>query len=103
MSWLQKLHETYDACCGKEPDGSAPLMPISHTTQRAHIEIVLDGKGRFRRARVLDKNSGTTLVPCTEESCGRSGKKPAAHPLCDKLQYVATDYVAHGGEVTSGF
>lgn len=103
MSWLQKLYETYEACYGHEPDGSTRLMPISHTTQRAHIEIVLDGEGRFRRARVLDKDSGTTLVPCTEESGGRSGKKPAAHPLCDKLQYVAADYVAHGGEATSGF
>ena len=75
MSWLPKLLATYDACKGKEPEGSAPLMPICHSTQNAQIEIVLDGAGRFRRASVLEKVQGVTLIPCTEASGGRSGKK----------------------------
>lgn len=103
MSWLHKLYETYEACKGREPPGSAPLMPIGHTTQQAHVEIVLDAAGRFRRASVLDKGTATTLIPCTEESGGRSGSKPVNHPLCDKLQYVAGDFGRFGGEVTSGF
>lgn len=103
MSWLQKLHDTYDACEGREPPGAAPLMPIGHTTQQAQVEIVLDATGRFRRASVLEKGSATTLIPCTEESGGRSGSKPVNHPLCDKLQYVAGDFGRFGGEVTSGF
>ena len=103
MSWLQKLYETYEACKGHEPEGSQRLMPISHTTQQAHLEIVLDGAGNFRRASVLDKSVSTTMIPCTEGSGGRAGSKPVNHPLCDKLQYVAADYAEFGGEVTSGY
>jgi CRISPR-associated protein Csd1 len=103
MSWLQKLYETYESRKGREPEGSQALMPIAHTTQQAHVEIVLDGKGDFRRASVLDKSASTTLIPCTEESGGRAGSKPANHPLCDKLQYLARDFAKFGGDVTSGF
>lgn len=103
MSWLQRLHETYQACYGHEPDGSSLLMPIAHTTQQVHVEIVLDAAGNFRRASVLEKDRSTTLIPCTESSGGRAGSKPTSHPLCDKLQYVAADYLIYGGEVTSGF
>lgn len=103
MSWVQKLYETYESCKGHEPESSQALMPIGHTTQQAHVEIVLDGEGNFRRASVLDKSESTTLIPCTEESGGRAGSKPVNHPLCDKLQYLARDYATFGGEVTSGF
>lgn len=103
MSWIQKLHETYEQCAGHEPEGFEPLMPICHSTQQAQIEIVLDANGCFKRAAVIEKSQGTTLIPCTEGSAGRAGSKPVNHPLCDKLQYVAKDFVAFGGEVTSGF
>jgi CRISPR-associated protein Csd1 len=102
MSWLQRLYETYEACKGHEPAGE-PLMPIGHTTQQAHIEVVLDNDGQFLRGAVIDKVDSTTLIPCTEESGGRAGRKPVNHPLSDKLQYIAGDYVQFGGEVTSGF
>ena len=46
MAWIEKLHATYEACKGREPPGTAPLMPISHTPQQAHIEIAIDGQGR---------------------------------------------------------
>ena len=103
MSWIQKLHETYELCAGLPLFSSNPLLPISHTTQQAHIEIVIDGSGNFRRASVVSKEDQTTLIPCTEESGGRAGSKPKNHPLCDKLQYVAGDYRELGGEVTVGF
>jgi CRISPR-associated protein Csd1 len=103
MSWIQKLHETYERCARAPQFASNPPLPISHTTQQAHLEIVIDGHGRFRRASVVPRELCTTIVPCTEESGGRSGKKPVNHPLCDKLQYVAGDFVELGGEVTSGF
>jgi CRISPR-associated protein Csd1 len=104
VSWMQKLYETYERCAGREPEGLDALMPICHTTQQAQIEIVLDASGSFRRASVLsDKNEGNTMIPCTEESGGRAGSKPVNHPLCDKLQYIAGDYLRYGGEVTSGF
>lgn len=99
---MQKLYETYEACEGQALAGK-PLAPIAHTTQQAHVEVVLDGDGNFLRASVLDKADSTTLIPCTEESGGRAGSKPTNHPLSDKLQYLAGDYATFGGEVTSGF
>lgn len=96
MNWIERLYQTYERC-------ATALPPIGHITQQAHIEIVIDDKGNFRRANVVSKEESTTLVPCTEGSSGRTGKKPVNHPLCDKLQYVAGDFVDFGGEVTSGF
>lgn len=103
MSWIQRLYETYERCADAPQFVSTPLPPIGHTTQQAHIEIVIDELGHFRRASVVSKEDSTTLVPCTEQSGGRSGRKPVNHPLCDKLQYVARDFLELGGEVTSGF
>ncbi len=108
MSWIQKLYETYNNCqsnigySGEE--GIRPLLPICHSTTRAHIEIVISNDGSFRRANVVfDRNEMTTIIPCTEGSASRAGSKPENHPLCDKLQYVAGDFVKYGGTVTSGF
>jgi CRISPR-associated protein Csd1 len=103
MSWIRQLHETYGRCIGNEPEGAEPLMPICHTTQQAQIEVVVDEHGVFKRASVLDKGMGTTMIPCTEASGGRAGAKPVNHPFADKLQYIAGDFLNYGGEVTSGF
>lgn len=104
MGWIQKLYETYENCqeaIGAETDeNKVPLLPICHTTQKAHIEIIIDGKGNFKRARVLPKEKSRTIIPCTESSAGRtSGESP--HPLCDKLQYIADDYKKYGGNKDS--
>jgi CRISPR-associated protein Csd1 len=105
MSWLEKLSQTYDNCTGRmdAPDQADPLLPICHTTQNAHIEVVIDITGTFRRARVLVRGDDKTIIPCTEASGGRAGSKPTSHPLCDKLQYLAGDFLQYGGDVTSGF
>lgn len=100
MSWIQKLYETYEECKGREPPGAAPLMPISHTPQQAHIEITLDADGNFKAAGIVQKEE--TVVPATESSAGRT-RRPAPHPLCDKVQYCAADYVEHGGGKPSVF
>jgi CRISPR-associated protein Csd1 len=98
MSWMATLYETYEK--GLTLDQSSRpfeerLMPVSHTLQNAHINIVLDESGNFRRAAVLDKTQ--IILPATEESAGRtSGEAP--HPLADKIQYVAKDYAEYGGE-----
>lgn len=101
MSWIQKLYETYNNCqtlVGEvSTDNEVPLLPICHTTQKAQVEIVIDGNGNFVRARVISKEDARTIIPCTESSGGRtSGEAP--HPLCDKLQYVAMDYAKYGGK-----
>lgn len=100
MSWIHKLHETYENCqsvIGKIRDEKEiPLLPICHTTQKAQIEIVIDQNGNFRRATVVPKDEARTIIPCAESSGGRtSGEAP--HPLCDKLQYLAKDYLKYGG------
>jgi len=105
MSWIQKLYETYEQCAGRADlsNTGSSLEPICHTSQQAHIEVSIDDKGGFLRANVVPKGQGVTLVPCTEASAGRAGSKPVNHPLCDKLQYLAGDFLKFGGVVTSGF
>jgi len=105
MNWIQSLYETYENCQhmigvieeDKEGKEQVPLLPICHTTQKAQIEITLDAKGNFRRARIVGKDEARTIIPCTEKSAGRTSGE-AAHPLCDKLQYLAADYKKFGGE-----
>jgi CRISPR-associated protein Csd1 len=101
MNWIQSLYETYEKCQNMigvvGDENQVPLLPICHTTQKAQIEIMLDAKGNFRRARVVDKDEARTIIPCTEKSAGRTSGE-AAHPLCDKLQYLAADYKKYGGE-----
>ena len=101
MSWMQKLYETYEACAEKEQFSNEPLMPISHTKQQIHVEITINGVGDFKGARLLQKEE--TLIPATEASAGRSGKKVAPHPLCDKIQYCGKDYPDFGGKKASCF
>ncbi len=97
LSWIQKLYETYENCRNEvgivgSDEEKTPLLPIAHSTQNAQIEVIIKGDGSFLRAKVLEKDEGTTIIPVTEDSATRSGTKPPPHPLCDKLQYVAGDY-----------
>ena len=105
MNWIENLYRTYENCAASvgAPNEIDPLLPLSHTTQNAQIEVTLDGNAHFLRARVLPKKEQRTVVPCTESSGGRSGSKPTCHPLCDKLQYLAGDFFEYRGTVTSGF
>lgn len=100
MTWLKKLYDTYERAKGLDLDAEEALMPISHTLQNAHINITLDGAGNFKRAKVLEKTQ--IVLPATESSAGRSSGE-APHPLADKLQYVAKDYAAFGGEKKNYF
>ncbi len=94
MSWITQLYETYEQC-EKVPEfinlkAKTPLIPIYHTTQRAQVEVVINGEGKFLRASVINKDDQPTIIPCTEDSDARSSG-PVAHPLCDYLKYVAGD------------
>ncbi|MGB5686944.1 MAG: type I-C CRISPR-associated protein Cas8c/Csd1, partial [Candidatus Electrothrix sp.] len=97
MSWLAQLHTTYEQGLALD-QSSVPfekrLMPISHTLQNAHIHIVIDAQGNFKRAAVLEKTQ--VVLPATEKSAGRSSGE-APHPLADKIQYIAKDYAEYGG------
>ncbi len=97
MSWIRKLYETYNACTGNEniPDIS-DLCPVGYSVQNAHVEVILDDKGNFKRASLVQKeNNPKTLIPVTESSAGRTSGEDA-HPLCDSLQYCAGDYEDYG-------
>lgn len=103
MSWLMTLYETYEKNQSLTERRDNPLLPICHTTQQAHLEVVISAEGDFLRASVVPRDDSVTVIPCTEKSDSRSGIKPINHPLCDKLQYLAGDFVDYGGVVTKGF
>ncbi len=100
MSWMAKLYDTYETGMGLDLPDKNKLMPISHTLQNAHINIVIDINGCFKRAEVLEKTQ--VVLPATEKSAGRSSGE-APHPLADKLQYIAKDYPEYGGRKKSYF
>ncbi|WMJ09093.1 type I-C CRISPR-associated protein Cas8c/Csd1 [Nitrosomonas sp. sh817] len=91
MSWIQKLYETYDKCKDAPQFENNPLPPIGHIAQQAHIEIVVDADGNFRRASVVNKE--ITVIPATEKSSTARTSAIVPHPLCDHVKYCAGDYV----------
>lgn len=106
MSWLLNLYETYNSNLDlvgiiekKHNEQEYTLLPVSHTTQNAHIQVDITEDGQFHSATVIDKSDASTLIPCTEDSASRAGAKIAPYPLHDKLSYVAGDYAAYGGEI----
>ncbi|HHY65558.1 MAG TPA: type I-C CRISPR-associated protein Cas8c/Csd1 [Clostridiaceae bacterium] len=102
MNWVNALYDLYEknkAISGeieekKRKDGSIQklvLLPVSHSTASAQIEVTIDSFGNFISARTVDKEDALTIIPVTEESASRtSGKEP--HPLCDNLKYLASNY-----------
>lgn len=101
MSWIHRLYETYNNCESEiglmGAEEKRPLLPIYHTTAKAHIEITVNEHGEFINATLVQDEEANTILPCTEESSARtSGVAP--HGLCDKLQYVAQDFEKYGGK-----
>lgn len=111
MNYLDALCTTYDRYSDrageeeikaiKDREISYMLLPISHTTQTAHIEVLVTENGEFYDAEVIPKVN--TVLPFTEDSGSRAGKtarlKP--HMLHDKLVSVAGDYDTYTGEQKS--
>ena len=51
MAWLKTLAETYDVyghLAGVDKNEQAVLLPVSHSTFNAQIEVALDLDGNFR-------------------------------------------------------
>jgi CRISPR-associated protein Csd1 len=99
---MQKLYDTYNQCTAwvGEYDlksSKRPLAPLCHITINAHVEVTLDEDGNIQGARpITNQNDMTTIIPATEDSASKtSGIDP--HPLIDKLQYVAGDFIECGG------
>ena len=98
LALLKTLADTYDVHAeqaGVIRNAQPVLLPLSHSTFNAQIEVTMDGEGNFIGAKKLDKGSDVvTIIPVTEDSAARSsGITP--HPLCDKLCYVAGDYALY--------
>lgn len=105
MSWLLRLYETYEANLDRVGDtehglrGDFTLLPISHTTQNAHITVEVTEDGEFHSATLNSKDDLSTIIPCTEQSASRTSTKIAPYPLHDKLSYVAGDFVKYSDQV----
>ena len=95
MSWIQKLYDTYEQCADTVEPVGASLWPISHFVKQAHVEMVIDDKGNYRkgRAKKLEWAESPTLIPATESSAGRTAGV-APHPLCEEIGYCAVDFSA---------
>lgn len=109
MPWLLNLQETFDANeneIGKISknrfNNEFTLIPISHTTQTAHIEVIVTEDGNFHTANVVDKDDAITVIPTTVDSASRSGKAVYPYPVHDKLMYTAGDFDQFGHKMTKG-
>lgn len=106
MTWMKTLAQTFDVfadLAGVEKNNQPILLPVSHSTFQAQIEVTLDQNGTFYDAKKLEKGSDTdTIIPVTEDSAARSSGI-APHPLCDKLCYVAGDYASYTGEAKEAY
>jgi CRISPR-associated protein, csd1 family len=95
MSWLTELEKVYDNMIDKKTDDKP--APIYHISNNASVTVVLDGKGNFIKAELIDAKSKdrVTTMPCTDSCASRSsGDDP--YPLCDKREYVYGDTEKRG-------
>lgn len=94
MGWMDNLYRTYEnslSMVGIRDDAGNFLLPVAHSTQNAQIEVVISFDGNIMSARLLYKNEAETVIPVTEDSAAKANGI-TAHPLHDKLVYVAGDY-----------
>lgn len=109
MGWANELYNVYDLALKLPKEETRTLLPISHSTANAQVEVTIDGSGNFMDACVVFDNrkkskqgsaedgvsdtaaSPVTIIPVTEDSGARSSGI-APHPFADKLVYVAGDY-----------
>lgn len=95
MSWTNELYSVYEKNCGRT-DCIPALLPISHSTANAQIEVMLNENGDFVKAEKVIKADAETVIPVTNDSAARSsGISP--HPFADKLVYIAGDYGKYFG------
>ncbi len=91
MSWTDELYKIYEFNI-KSDDSQNVMLPISHSTANAQIEVILTEDGELVGARRIDdKSESVTIIPVTEDSGSRTSGI-AAMPFADKLIYIAGDY-----------
>lgn len=100
MSLFGNLLTTYEIIQGAsgqtphsaEKDGDVDavkkaLIPYGHTTLPVSLSVLVGVNGCIRGVAKIKR---TIIIPCTEESMGRT-IKPVPHPLFDQLQYVDSE------------
>lgn len=107
MSWVRSLYDTYESNkidIGEEKiirvNGDkkySVLLPIFHITSKSHLTVSLNESGDFLDAIIIEDDE-YNIIPCTEESSGRTGTKAPPHALNDKIQYLAKDYNKYGAK-----
>lgn len=90
LSWTNELYKVYENNCKKDDEKNI-LLPLSHSTAKAQIEVTLSESGRFITSEKIDQSDSLTIIPVTEDS-GSRGAGINPHPFFDKLIYVAGDY-----------
>lgn len=92
MSWTNELYKVYELASNAESlDNEKHILPISHSTSNAQIELTISESGEFVNACTIEKENAETIIPVTEDSCAR-GNGVYPMPLADKLVYIAGDY-----------
>ena len=108
MNWIEELCDLYEknresvgkvlskSYHTKKGEEKIPLilLPIFHTTVTAQITVTIDKTDTFLNAEPVDDSDKLTIIPVTDKSLARTGN-PEPHPLCDKLKYLAGDYMAY--------
>ncbi|MDR3292488.1 MAG: type I-C CRISPR-associated protein Cas8c/Csd1 [Clostridiales bacterium] len=112
MGLFSNLLETYEKCQDAvgivplnddgEADEKKTFLPFFHTTSESQslVCVTIDGNGKF--VSVVRNEKQTTIIPCSEESAGRTGTTIQPHPLCDQLAYVDKDFNKGKFEVYKG-
>ncbi|MBD5141727.1 MAG: type I-C CRISPR-associated protein Cas8c/Csd1 [Ruminococcus sp.] len=95
MSWTNELYNVYEKNSGRT-DCVPLLLPISHSTANAQVEVTLNENGDFVKAERVIKSDAETVIPVTNDSAARSSGI-APHPFADKLVYIAGDYGKYFG------
>ncbi|MCM1334764.1 MAG: type I-C CRISPR-associated protein Cas8c/Csd1 [Bacteroides sp.] len=91
MSWASELYAVYDKATELKDD-CTPLLPLSHSTAKAQLEVMISKNGKFLGAHIIeDEKDAVTIIPVTEDSGARS-RGICPHPFVDKLIYIAGDY-----------
>ena len=93
MSWTDELYKIYENNCGRL-NVIPQMLPISHSTANAQIELIITESGDFIAASRIDKSDAVTIIPVTDDSSSR-GAGIFPHPLADKLLYIAGDYAKY--------
>ncbi len=89
MSWTNELYRVYELAVDTE--AGKTMLPISHSTANAQVEVTVNEEGEFVNANLVEKADTVTIIPVTEDSASRgNGINPM--PLADKLIYIAGDY-----------